>query len=243
MERETPQALSVASGNRSGAVLITVLVVVAIISSLALFVSTSTRVEYQVANNQMMSVTAFYAAEMGIDQAAKLLAPEYNSSANSWSSALTGATSYYCQECGEGTGGASLRGGAWLDNGINLITNARREVSYTTNLAHQYSVSFWNNDDGYACSTPAQTSPTLDCDGIIIARSTGQVINSSSGEVLARSTQEATFTGVTAQINTQSDSGKKYDSESGGPSVASGAAPTLPTAPGGSKSSLNQIGQ
>ncbi|MBI4666579.1 MAG: hypothetical protein HY751_09245 [Nitrospinae bacterium] len=195
-----------ARSNR-GAVLITALLLLAMITALGLFSATRASMEQRISTNIRDNANIFFAAEGGIHHGLQVLknlfAADTTNKVNIamgqppvWSFLLNGATlpaasNYYCQGCDTGAG--TVTSGAWLTSGTQVVSRTFTQG----NLDISYTVTAWNNDESSNTTAPCTgvTSATTDCDSIIYVRSEAYAYVAGTTDALAYAVQEVTVNG------------------------------------------------
>lgn len=222
-----PIKLSRPIENRSGIILLISMLMLTVIAMMGLTVAGMVGAEFKVTRMRADHVDVFYLAEAALRHAEKQLMDDYESNngfglGEKWSFALDGsaygqsASSLYCAGCASSTS-TDLMSGSWLAGGAQVLSRSYVENGTT----YSYQALVWDNDEsareGTACP---DSSATVDCDGLIIARA--QASASRFGKVLSTSTQELILVGGTAGrrfINTTpqagSSSSKTSESNSG----------------------------
>ncbi|MBI5815325.1 MAG: hypothetical protein HZB29_06900 [Nitrospinae bacterium] len=225
-------------GDRSGAILVAVLLLLLMVTILGVFSATRSSMEQRISANAKSNTTAFFAAEGGLNHAFIVAKSMLDSSINTdvtnitrrmsgdpavWSFLLnpTGggaaATNYYCEGC-DGTT-EKMVNGAWIGGGVTVVnrtfTDGKLDITYT--------VTAWNNDETGTvlspCPNPTPPGYSLSGGDCSWTAAASMSTSDADGIIIIRSVAQAKVTGTATVVAeaVQQASISSAASKSGGP--------------------------
>jgi len=153
------------SGNERGAVLITALFVILLLTIIGIAATTTTTTDLQIAGNQKLHSMAFYAAEAGIEAGRVLLSDLKRSDSGNWDNLLAGNECDWTDANGNPVSAASVNNGDPEGMFINPVILAVRPDNYVGEARFRLWVR--DNDD-------LDDNDEVDTDDVIVLTSIGE---------------------------------------------------------------------